>query len=199
MRMLAIAGSISPNPARPSHQPGRVIPSRSMARSHGTGEIDRSALAACGAGVVLEPGALIFHPENVEIGDDVYVGHHAILKGYYRNTLRIGAGSWIGQQAFLHAAGGLTIGRRVGVGPGVKIITSRHALPADPSVPIMDGALELAEVVLEDGCDIGVGAIILPGVRVGAGAQVGAGAVVTRDVPAGAIVAGVPARVLRQR
>ena len=44
----------------------------------------------------------------------------------------------------------------------------------------MKGALEFAPVVLEDGCDLGVGAIILPGVTVGKGAQVGAGAVVTR-------------------
>lgn len=170
-----------------------------MVLSHGSGQVDRAALAACGEGVVLEPGALIFHPENVELGAGVYVGHYAILKGYHRNKLCIGDGSWIGQQAFLHAAGALTLGRRVGVGPGVKILTSSHGLPADPRVPVMDGPLVFAPVVLEDGCDIGVGAVILPGVRIGAGAQVGAGAVVTRDVPAGAIVAGVPARVIGER
>jgi acetyltransferase-like isoleucine patch superfamily enzyme len=170
-----------------------------VARTHGSGAFDRADLAACGEGTVFEPGALVFHPENVEIGRDVYVGHHAILKGYYRNRLRIGDGSWIGQFAFLHAAGGLTVGARVGIGPGVKIITSAHELPRDPSLPIMDGALELAEVVLEDGCDVGVGAIVLPGVRIGRGAQIGAGAVVTRDVPAGAIAVGVPARVTRTR
>jgi acetyltransferase-like isoleucine patch superfamily enzyme len=170
-----------------------------MARSHGTGAVDPGLLAACGTGVVFEPGALVFHPENVEIGDDVYVGHYAILKGYHLNRMRIGARSWIGQQAFLHSAGGLEIGVRVGVGPGVKIITSSHELPADIAAPVMDGALRLAAVTLEDGCDIGVGAIVLPGVRVGRGAVIGAGAVVTADVPAGAIAAGVPARVLRYR
>jgi acetyltransferase-like isoleucine patch superfamily enzyme len=170
-----------------------------VARSHGSGAFDRADLAACGEGTVFEAGALVFHPENVEIGRDVYVGHHAILKGYYRNRMRIGDGTWIGQLAFLHAAGGLTIGARVGIGPGVKIITSRHELPRDRSLPIMDGALELAPVELEDGCDVGVGAIVLPGVRIGRGAQIGAGAVVTHDVPAGAIAAGVPARVTRQR
>jgi acetyltransferase-like isoleucine patch superfamily enzyme len=166
-----------------------------MAQSHGSGEIDRTALAACGSGVVIEPGALLFHPENVELGDDVYVGHHAILKGYFKNRLRIGDRTWIGQQAFLHAAGGLTVGRGVGIGPGVKIITSAHELPAPGRVqPIMAQPLRFAPVILEDGCDIGVGAIIMPGVTVGEGAQVGAGAVVTADVGAGTVVVGIPAR-----
>lgn len=170
-----------------------------MARSHGTGAFSPRDLARCGTGVVFEPGALVFHPENVEIGDDVYVGHYAILKAYYRNRLVVGDRSWIGQQCFLHAAGGIRIGVRVGVGPGVKIITSRHELPPDRAAPIMDGALAFAPVVLEDGCDIGVGATILPGVTIGRGAQIGAGAVVVRDVPAGAVAAGVPARVIGSR
>ena len=170
-----------------------------MAKSHGTGEFSASDLAECGEGTVFEPGALVFHPENVRIGADVYVGHYAVLKGYYTNELVIGDRSWIGQHAFLHAAGGLTLGIRVGVGPGAKIITSTHEMPENPDSAIMDGALAFAPVHLGDGCDIGVGAIILPGVRVGRGAQVGAGSVVTRDVPPGAIVTGSPARVVSQR
>lgn len=172
---------------------------RRVARSHGTGAIDREALAACGEGTVFEAGAMVFHPENVHLGRDVYVGHYAILKGYYRNRLVIGDGSWIGQLAFLHAAGGLEIGARVGIGPGVKIVTSRHQLPRDLDVPIMDGPLDLAPVAIGDGADLGVGAIVLPGVRVGRGAQIGAGAVVTRDVPDHAIARGVPARVTGAR
>lgn len=166
--------------------------------SHGTGRFERSALGSCPASVVLEEGALVFHPENVFLGEDVYVGHHAILKGYYKNALRVGRGTWIGQGAFLHAGGGIDIGEVVGIGPKVSILTSAHELP-DPGVPIMQGPLRFAPVRLEDGCDIGVGAVILPGVTVGAYAQVGAGAVVTRDVPPRAVVAGNPARLLRQR
>jgi acetyltransferase-like isoleucine patch superfamily enzyme len=63
----------------------------------------------------------------------------------------------------------------------------------------MDGPLRFAPIVLGDGCDLGVGAIVLPGVTVGRGAQIGAGAVVTHDVPDGAICAGVPARVIGKR
>ncbi|HWE13454.1 MAG TPA: acyltransferase [Solirubrobacteraceae bacterium] len=54
--------------------------------------------------------------------------------------------------------------------------------------------LRTAQVTIEDGAWIGIGAVILKGVRVGAGARVEAGAVVTRDVPPGAAVAGNPAR-----
>jgi len=148
---------------------------------------------------VFEPGAMVFHPENVVVGRDVYVGHYAILKGYHKNRLVIGDGSWIGQLAFLHAAGGIEIGVRVGIGPGVKIVTSQHQLPRDLDVAIMDGPLDFAAVAIGDGADLGVGAVVLPGVRIGRGAQIGAGAVVTRDVPDHAIARGVPARVTGSR
>jgi acetyltransferase-like isoleucine patch superfamily enzyme len=167
-------------------------------RSHGTGVFTPEQFARLGTGVVFESGVLVFHPETIEIGDHVYVGHQAILKGYHRNRMVIGAGTWIGQQCFLHSAGGITIGAHVGIGPGVKIVTSTHRL-SDRDSPILHAPVDFAPVVIEDGSDIGVGAILLPGVTVGRGAQVGAGAVVTQDVPAYAIVAGVPARVVRTR
>ena len=166
--------------------------------SHGSGQFDASSFRHLGAGVVIEPGVLVFHPENIELHDNVYVGHNAILKGYHRGLMTIGAGSWIGQQCFFHSAGEITIGQDVGVGPGVKILTSYHG-DADISKPIMHARVELAGVAIGDGADIGIGAIILPGVTVGRGAQVGAGAVVTADVPDYAVVAGVPARVIRIR
>ena len=167
-------------------------------RSHGTGAIDRAALKRCPASVVIEPGALVFHPENVSLDEDVYVGHYAILKGYFQNELVVGRGAWIGQAAFLHAAGGIRIGCDVGIGPHVCVLTSVHA-DAGRDQPIMAGALEFAPVLLDDGCDIGIGAVILPGVTVGKGAQVGAGAVVTADVAPYTVVAGNPARLLRTR
>jgi acetyltransferase-like isoleucine patch superfamily enzyme len=167
-------------------------------RSHGTGQFTRAQLKRCAATVVIEPGVLVFHPENVSLDEDVYVGHGAMLKGYFKNELVIGRGSWIGQSAFLHAAGGITVGSDVGIGPHACILTSVHGDPGRAH-PIMSGALEFAPVVLGDGCDVGINATILPGVTVGRGAQIGAGAVVTSDVPEFAVVAGNPARVLRLR
>jgi len=167
-------------------------------KTHGTGEFTPGDFQSLGQGVVFEPGVLVFHPENIAVGDNVYIGHNTILKGYYKGQMTISEGTWIGQKCFFNRAGDLTIGRNIGIGPGVKIITSMHGEEGG-DVPILHSALEFLPVVLEDDCDIGVGSIILPGVTIGRGAQVGAGAVVTKSVPAGSVVAGVPAKELRKR
>lgn len=171
---------------------------RNPPHSHGTGEFNPSQFAKLGQGVIFEPGVLVFHPENIEIQDHVYVGHYTILKGYYQNKMIIGSGTWIGQQCFFHSAGGIEIGCDVGIGPGVKILTSSHQLD-NIELPVLHSPVRFAPVVIREKSDIGVGAIILPGVTVGIGAQIGAGAVVTNSVDNYAVVAGVPARVLYHR
>lgn len=166
--------------------------------SHGSGQFERSQFRRVGKGVVIEPGVLVFHPGSIEIGENVYVGHYTILKGYHRGRMVIGSGTWIGQQCFFHSAGDLIIGQNVGIGAGAKIITSFHS-EEGLSKAILHSRIEFARVVIENDADIGIGAIILPGVTIGKGAQVAAGAVVVRNVPAYAIVGGVPARLLRMR
>ena len=167
-------------------------------RSHGTGEFTRSDFRAIGENVILEPGVLVFHPQQISLGSNVYVGHYAILKGYHQNEMTIGDDVWIGQQCFFHSAGGLTIEEKVGIGPGVRILTSRHAEEGWEK-PILDSAIEFAAVRIGAGSDIGAGATILPGVTIGRNVQVGAGAVVAANLPDGVVAAGVPARVLRER
>ena len=167
-------------------------------RSHGDGRFRVEDLGRCGPHCVFERGVLVFHPENVELGTNVYVGHNAILKAYHQNAMRIGDETWIGPQAFLHSAGGIEIGARVGVAPGVRIVTSSHA-EAGRSIAILNAPLAFAPVLIEDDCDIGVSAVVLPGVHIGRGAQIGAGAVVSRDVPAYAVAAGVPAKIVGER
>jgi acetyltransferase-like isoleucine patch superfamily enzyme len=167
-------------------------------RTHGSGQFERSQFARIGRGVVIEPGVLVFHPEHIEIGDDVYVGHYAILKGYHRGRMQLGAGTWIGQQCFLHSAGDLIVGRNVGIAPAVKIITSFHGEDG-LTIPVLHSHIEFAPVVIEDDADVGLGSIILPGVTIGRGARIGAGSVVVENVASFAVVAGVPARLLRSR
>lgn len=87
------------------------------------------------------------------------------------------------------------IGRHVMIGPGVHIYTAAHLLQAEAR---NQGWEEAKPVVIEENVWIGGRAILLPGVRIGRNAVVGAGAVVTRNVPANMIVAGNPARVIRE-
>lgn len=167
-------------------------------RSHGDGRFAPGDFHRIGGNVVFEAGVLVFHPETIALGSHIYVGHGTILKGYYNNRMEIGDGTWIGQLAFLHSAGGIFIGMHVGIGPGVKILTSAHDVDADVDA-ILRSPIRFAPVRIGDGADIGTGAILLPGITVGEGAQVGAGAVVTKDVAPRSIVAGNPARYLRDR
>ncbi len=167
-----------------------------MAKSHGSGAPPWN-FRHLGANVVIESGALVFHPETISIGQDVYIGHNSILKGYYNNELIIGEGTWVGQQCFLHSGGGLFIGKNVGIGPGVKILTSSHALHVPTDLAIMKRPLIFKSVEIGDGCDLGVNSVLLPGVTLGRNVQVGAGAVVTKPFPENSVIAGVPARPIR--
>ena len=128
---------------------------------------------------------------NVEETGSIEVGADSILVG-----------------AVLMCAEQISLGRRVVVSYGVTIADSDFH-PHDPELRRQDAranapsgdkakrpAIVSRPVVLEDDVWVGVGAIILKGVRIGAWARIGPGAVVTSDVPAGATVAGNPAQVV---
>jgi acetyltransferase-like isoleucine patch superfamily enzyme len=166
--------------------------------SHGSGQFTLADFGAVGECCVIEDGVMAFNPAHIFLGDDVYIGHRAMLKGDTRGALRIESGAWIGQDTYMHSAGGITIGARTGVGPRVIMLTSTHQETAPPDA-VLDAPLMFAPIEIGPGCDIGVGAILLPGAKLGNGVQIGAGAVVTGDVPDGSVAAGVPARVLRER
>lgn len=167
-------------------------------KSHTDGKFERSDFKKIGKNVILEKGIKVFHPENISIGDNVYIGHNAIIKGYYINEMKIGNNSWIGQNVFLHSGGGLEIEDSVGIGPGTIIITHYHQ-EEELEKPILECEQIFKKVTIEKGCDIGVGSVILPGIKIGKFSIVGAGSVVTRDVKSFSIVAGNPAKLLRTR
>ncbi|MBN3884078.1 MAG: acyltransferase [Nostoc sp.] len=137
------------------------------------------------------------HLETFEIGNQVFIGSQSYIQGRFDGTCIIGNHVWIGPQSYFDARD-LIIEDYVGWGPGAKVLGSTHSgLPID--VPIIQTDLEIKSVKVGTGADIGMNAVILPGVTIGQGSIVGAGAVVTKDVPPFAIVAGVPAKFLRWR
>src|SRR5436190_149448 len=112
----------------------------------------------------------------------------------YRLIADVDFGEGVVVQPFTNLYG-CRIGGRVCVGHGVVFINDRRPRATTDAGELQtDVDWELLRTVVEDGASLGSGAVVLGGVRIGAGALVGAGAVVTRDVPPGAVVAGVPAR-----
>lgn len=112
--------------------------------------------------------------------------------------LRMGDYSNIGAYAYIGCSGWIEIGSRVMMGPRVTLLSETHNL-GRTDVPMKDQGVSRSFLRIEDDCWIGAGSTLLAGVTVGRGAVIGAGAVVSRDVPPGAVVAGVPARELRRR
>lgn len=125
----------------------------------------------------IEPGAFIREQAIIEDGAVVMMGA----------TINIGAVVGEGTMVDMNATlgGRATTGKNVHVGAGSVLAGVIEPPSASP-------------VVIEDNVLIGANAVILEGVRVGEGAIVAAGAIVTQDVPAGAVVAGTPAKVIKQ-
>jgi acetyltransferase-like isoleucine patch superfamily enzyme len=157
----------------------------------------RALTRKCGEGLRIGTGVGLRHPETFEIGSGVVIGEQTLIHGRFDGSCRIGNKVWIGAQSYFDARC-LVLEDDVGWGPGAKVLGSEHTgVPRD--LPIIATDLQIAPVRVEAGADVGVNAVILPGVTIGRGSIVGAGAVVTRDVPPFAIVAGLPARIISWR
>jgi acetyltransferase-like isoleucine patch superfamily enzyme len=143
------------------------------------------------------PNVVLKHPETMEFGNCVFIGAQSMIQGRFDGICRIGSHVWIGPQAYFDARN-LVLEDYVGWGPGAKVLGSVHS--GQPShEPIISTGLVIKAVKVGFGADIGMNASILPGVHIGAHSIVGAGAVVTQSVPDYAVVAGIPARFIRDR
>lgn len=129
-------------------------------------------LGAIGQNSFIWPPFYCSYGKNTYLGDHVFINYLCTILD--NNEVRIGT--------------------HVMIGPAVQIYTAAHDLRA----VTRNQGWEIAKpIVIEDNVWIGGGAILLPGVRIGKNSVVGAGAVVTRSVPANTVVAGNPARVIR--
>lgn len=126
----------------------------------------------------IEPGAII--REQVEIGNNAVIMMGAVIN----IGAVIGPGTMIDMGAIL--GGRATVGSNCHIGAGAVLAGVIEPASATP-------------VIVEDGVLVGANAVVIEGVRVGRNAVVAAGAVVIEDVPENAVVAGCPARVIKQR
>jgi acetyltransferase-like isoleucine patch superfamily enzyme len=117
---------------------------------------------------------------------------------WFPEGVRIGAGSLVSENCFLDGYGGLSIGRDVLIAHNSSFVAEDHGF-ATRRRPIRHQPLTPGAIVVGDDVWIGCGVRVLKGVTIGNGAIIAAGAVVTKDVPAYAIVGGVPGRVLAMR
>jgi len=135
-----------------------------------------------GADPIIHPPSVV--ADGARLGSDVVVGAFCFIA----SGAIVGAGTRI--QSHTSVWAGVELGKDVFVGPGATFTNVRHPRAAFPRAPRWDGT------VIEDGASIGAAAVLVAPLRVGRCAMVGAGAVVTRDVPAHAVVAGNPARIV---
>ncbi|MEX1664397.1 acyltransferase [Zhongshania arctica] len=169
-------------------------------------------------------GVRIFHANNAKLGACVYIGDYSVLNflslggvliednvtirefcwmqltsslSNPGGSIYIGENTYIGPRANLGAAGDLVIGARCQIGASVSFIAENHNYSG--GVEIYGQGVSRKGIVIGEDCWIGNGAIILDGVELGNGVVVGAGSVVTKSFPAGAVIVGNPARLLKCR
>jgi maltose O-acetyltransferase len=133
----------------------------------------------------------------------VKIGPHSQIQGQMRLTgkgnpcklLSIGESTLITGGLHVDLGAAVRIGNHVRIGHDVSLLTINHAVG---SFYLRAGTSFFGEIAIEDGAWLASRVMVLPGVVIGSGAIVAAGAVVTRDVPPNTLVAGVPARVMRE-
>lgn len=115
------------------------------------------------------------------------------IRSDYGANLRIGKDVFINSGVMFTDLGGITLADNVLIGPNATIISVNH--PLDPQ---RRHEVEMKPVLIDENAWLGANSTILPGVTVGKNAVVAAGAVVTKDVPANTVVAGVPAKIIKE-
>jgi acetyltransferase-like isoleucine patch superfamily enzyme len=177
---------------------------------------------SAGRGMIIGRNVVIRHPKSIVLGDNVTIDDLCLVDGrgagsdgvviedqviVNRNcmiqaktgSIRLGTRTTIGSNSVIVSMAGVEFGEAVLVAGNCYFSAGAYRVD-DISSAVMDqGAYSKGPIIIGDNSWVGTGAIILDGVKVGKGVIIGAGAVVTKDVPDYAIVAGIPAKLIRMR
>lgn len=189
------------------------------------GLIRKKLFGQCGNPIFFGSHVRIVHPRHIELGSGCSLGDHVFIDGLSlegvklgnnvtleryagiraTGTLRnLGVGARIGDNcslgafSYVGAAGGVTIGDNVLIGPMVGIYAENHIFD-NPDELIKAQGVRRVGISIGSDCWIGAGVSILDGVAIGNGCVIGAGSVVAKDVEPFSVVAGAPAVTIRKR
>ena len=157
------------------------------------GRLHTDGLCFVGPGVKFEIGP----NARVRLGRWSWIGHGCKVR-VHEGELTIGAKSVLGQECTISAFQQISIGRECIIADRVMMIDFDHGM-VEVERPIREQGIYKRDVRIGHNIWIGYGACVLRGVTVGDNAVIGTSAVVTCDVPANAVVAGIPAKVIRMR
>lgn len=169
------------------------------ARKWRDGIFSRTVVRRMNPGAQLASSVIVQGAANrISLGQRTFIGHFTYIvigvdtQKNRCDRLLVGHNTFIGEQNNIRASGGsIAIGSNCLIAQSVTIVASNHARGKFGATEDLDRSK--TGVVIGDRVWIGAGSTILPGVTIGDGAIVGAGAVVTKSVPPGVVVGGVPA------
>jgi serine acetyltransferase len=174
------------------------------------GKVALTKLRHAGKHIFVGRSVHIEHPECVSLGDKVFLNDFCWISIVTENCeqgspskslqphLSIGDGTYIGRFGTLACVGRMTIGKNVLISDRAYIGDAIHGF-SRTDIPIAQQYMtSTGPVEIGDGTWVGIGASILPNVKIGKNCVIGAGAVVTRDVPDFCVAVGVPAQVVRR-
>ena len=141
--------------------------------------VRRPAQISVGAGTSLTAGCWLWPEDRARPGLRIEIGRY----------------NYFNRDVMIDACGYIKIGDHTMFGPRVYVTDSNHTMP--PGCWVGESPMDVGRVVIGDGCWIGAGATILKDVRLGERCIVAAGAVVTKSFPAGSVIAGIPAKLIR--
>jgi len=148
-------------------------------------------------GVYIESGFTVQGGRNITLHRGVVIQRRSVFTTAPGARLVVGRGTRVGSDAVISVAHEVILGENVLIAARCFIADYGHRF-SNQDVPVMHQGAETPRAVrIDDGAWLGINVCILPGVHLGRNCVVGANSVVTQSVPAGAIVAGVPARVVR--
>jgi len=158
-----------------------------------------------GKNLILEDNVSInaLSENGITLGDHVSIARDSILFctgviAYRGKGITIGNRTGISARAYFAGQGGITIGDDVIMGPNVQIFSENHEF-SSLNFTIKEQGVTKQAVVIGNNCWLGGGTIILAGVTIGDGCVVAAGSVVTKSFPSNSVIAGIPAKLIKNR